>query len=85
MNLNYQMDHTLCQIFYVKIILTILKKYGKNTDNPSVKVYVNKLENRITFEIKTRYYLDLLTPETIKLLGKTENKITKKMVNMCCI
>ena len=36
-----------------------------------------KTENRITFEIKTRYYLELLTPETRKLLGNTENKITK--------
>ena len=27
--------------------------------------------------IKTGYYLELLTPETMKLLGSTENKITK--------
>ena len=39
----------------------ILKKHGKNTDNPSVRIYVNKLENRITF--KTGYYLEILTPE----------------------
>ena len=40
-------------------------------------MYVNKIENRITFKIKTGYYLELLTPETIKLLGSTKNKITK--------
>ena len=34
---------------------------------------VNKTENRITFKIKTGYYLELLTTETIKLLGSTEN------------
>ena len=28
-------------------------------------------------KIKTGYYLQLLTPETMKLLGSTENKITK--------
>ena len=30
----------------------ILKKHGENTDKPSVQVYVNKIENRITFKIK---------------------------------
>ena len=38
---------------------------------------MNKTENRIIFEIKTGYYLQLLTPETRNLLGSTENKITK--------
>ena len=42
-----------------------------------MKIYVNKIENRITFKIKTGYCLELLTPETIKLLGSTENKIIK--------
>ena len=30
----------------------ILKKHGENIDNPSVKVYVSKKENRITFKTK---------------------------------
>ena len=30
-----------------------------------------KIENRITFKIKTGYYLELLTPETMELLGST--------------
>ena len=55
----------------------ILKKHGENIDNPSVRIYVNKIENRITFKIKTGYYLELLIPETMKLLGSTENKTTK--------
>ena len=38
---------------------------------------MNEIENRITFEIKTGYYLQLLAFETMKLLGSTENKITK--------
>ena len=46
----------------------MLKKHETGADNPSVKIYVNKIENRITFEIKTRYYLELSMPETIKLL-----------------
>ena len=40
-------------------------------------IYANKIENRITFKIKTRHYLKLLTPETIKLLGSTKSKINK--------
>ena len=55
----------------------ILKKNTENFDNPSFKIYVNKIENRITFKIKTGYYLELLRSETMKLLGSTESKITK--------
>ena len=55
----------------------ILKKHGENTDKPSVQIYVNKIENRITFEIENGYSLELLTSETMKLLRTTENKITK--------
>ena len=70
------MDCILCQIF--KIILNAFKKkHGKDIDEPSVQIYVNKIENRITFKIKKGYSLELLTPETMKLLGSTENKITK--------
>ena len=54
-----------------------LKKHNANVDNPSIRIYVNKIENRITIKIKNGYYLELLTPETMKLLGSTENKITK--------
>ena len=39
---------------------------------------MNKIENRITWKIKTGYYFKLLTPETMKLLGSTEHKITNE-------
>ena len=55
----------------------ILKKQGENTNKPSIQMYVNKIENMITFKIKNGYSLELLTKETMKLLGSTENKITK--------
>ena len=55
----------------------IFKKHSENVDNPSIKIYVNKIENRVTFKITNRYYLELLIPEIIKLLGSTESKITK--------
>ena len=55
----------------------ILKKHGENTDKPSVQIYVNKIENRLTFKIKNGYSLELLTSETMKLLVGAENEITK--------
>ena len=47
------------------------------TDTPSIMIYVNKIENRITIKIKTGYYLELLMPETMKLLGSTKSKINE--------
>ena len=39
--------------------------------------YEYKIEKRITFKIKARYYLGLLTPKTMKLFGSTKSKIAK--------
>ena len=69
------MDHILYQIF--KIILSIFKENNEKIDNPLIIIYINKIENRITIKIKTGDYLELLTPGTMKLLGSTENEITK--------
>ena len=55
----------------------ILKKHGENVDNRSIITYINKIENRITFKIKSGYFLKPLTLETMKLLGTTESKIVK--------
>ena len=55
----------------------ILKKHSESVDNPSIRIYVNKMENRIAFKIKSGYYLELLTPETMKLLESTVSKINK--------
>ena len=46
----------------------IIKKHKPLTGN-SPNVHVNKIENRITFRIKKGYYLELLMPETMKLIG----------------
>ena len=55
----------------------ILEKQGEDIDEPSLQIYVNKIENRIIFKIKDGYTLELLTLETMKLLASTKNKITK--------
>ena len=54
-----------------------LKKHGEIIDNPSAKIYVHKIEKRITFRIKNGYSLELLTSETMKFLGSADNKINK--------
>ena len=70
------MDSILYQTF--NIILNIFfKKHVENTDKPSAQIYLNKIEKRVTFKIKNGYSLELLTLEIMKLLGNTENKITK--------
>ena len=45
------------------------------TGNPAIQIYPNKIKNRIVFKIKTGYKLELLTPETIKLLGSTKKDV----------
>ena len=54
-----------------------MKKHVILTDNPSIKIYSNKVKNRIAFKIKNGYKLELLTPETMKLLGRTKNVVDK--------
>ena len=45
----------------------ILKKHGESTNKPSIQIYVNKIENRVTFKIKNGYALELLTKEILKI------------------
>ena len=53
----------------------IIKKHETLTENPPVQIYPNKIKNRIVFKIKTGYKLELLTPETMKLLGSTKKDV----------
>ena len=55
----------------------IIKKHETVADNPSIKIYVNRMEIRITFKIKIGYYLKLLMPETMKFVGSTRSNINK--------
>ena len=48
------------------------------TINPSKRIYVKKIENRVKFKIKKGYDLQLLTPETMELVGSTKSKLKKK-------
>ena len=52
------MDQIMYQLFKIR----------EKINNPLINIYVNKVENRITFKVKTGYSLELLTPETMDCL-----------------
>ena len=45
------------------------------TESLPVQIYTNKIKTRIVFNIKTGYKLELLTPETMRLLGSTKKDV----------
>ena len=53
----------------------IIKKHETLTENPPIQIYPNEMKNRILFKIKTGYKQELLTPETMKLLGSTKKDV----------
>ena len=71
-NLKHQLQHGMKNLNYLMESYStpdihdyfeyILKQHAEKTINPSIGIYVNKIENTITFKIKTGYYLKLLTP-----------------------
>ena len=62
----------------------IIKKHEAIADNPLAQIYVNKIKNRILFKIKTGYKLELLTKETMQLLGSSKKELIKtKMEKLC--
>ena len=66
---EYELSDGSCLISNIQDYFEyILKKHNENVDNPSIKIYENKIENRVTFKIKTGYYLECLTPEAMELL-----------------
>ena len=51
----------------------IIKKHETITDTAPILIYANSITNRIVFKIKTGYKLELLSKETMKLLGSTRD------------
>ena len=49
----------------------ITKRHQTLTTIPPIHVYINRINNRLVFEIKDGYKLELKTPETMKLFGST--------------
>ena len=57
----------------------IIKKHETLAKNPLIQIYPNKMKNRIAFKVKTGYKLELLSPETMKLLMSTKKKMLIKI------
>ena len=55
----------------------IIKRHATFTDTPPIRTYVNNIESSVTTRIKTRFYLERLTPETMKLPRATRSKVNK--------
>ena len=55
----------------------IINKHETIADNPPVQIYVNKIRTRIIIKIKTGYKLELLTKETMQLLGSSKKDINQ--------
>ena len=55
----------------------IIKKHETLTENPPIQIYPNKIKNRIVFIVKTGYKLELLSAETMKVLGSTKKDVEK--------
>ena len=53
----------------------IIKKHETIVENAPILIYTNTINNRIVFKIKSRYKLELLSKETMKLLGSTKDII----------
>ena len=53
----------------------IIKKHETIEENAPILIYTNTINNRIVFKIKTGYKLELLSKETMKLLGSTKDII----------
>ena len=45
--------------------------------NLPIQIYINKIKNRVAFKIKKGYKLELLSKETMRLLGSIEKFIDK--------
>ena len=82
-NLKYQLTHgmknfiyfwwIIFYIIYSRLFWIYLKKHREKVDDLSIRIYVNKIQNRTTFKIKTGYYLKLLALKTLKILASIKN------------
>ena len=65
---------------YIKYVI---KKHETIAETAPVLIYANKITTRVVFKIKTGYKLELLSKETMKLLGSTSNIIDADKKRKC--
>ena len=52
-----------------------MNKYETTVNNFPVQIFANKIKNRLVFKLRTDYKIELLSPETMELLGTTKKDI----------
>ena len=57
------------QNYFLDEVIKKHKSNVKSNEQPPILIYANRILNRVTFRIKTGYKLELLTDETMRLLG----------------
>ena len=75
-NETFDLPHASYNISEIQdYIEYIIKKHETIGENAPILIYTNTINNRIVFKIKSRYKLELLSKETMKLLGSTKDII----------
>ena len=75
-NETFDLPDGLCNISEIQdYIEYIIKKHEIIGENAPILIYANTINNRIVFKIKSGYKLELLSNETMKLLGSTKDII----------
>ena len=75
-NETFDLPDGSCKISEIQdYIEYIIKKHETIGENAPILIYVNTVNNRIVFKIKSGYKLELLSKETMKLLGSTSSII----------
>ena len=55
----------------------IIKKHETLAENLPIQIYPNKIKNRIVFKVKIDYKLELVSSETMELLGSAEKDVDR--------
>ena len=73
-NETFDLPDGLYNIAEIQVYIEyIIKKHEAIGENAPILIYANTINNRIVFKIKSGYKLELLSKETMKLLGSTSS------------
>ena len=77
---DFELPHGSCSVSDIQNYFEYIKRNELRADNPPIQIYVNIIENKITFKIKSGYYLELLTHKT-EITWKKKRKLVKMYLN----
>ena len=73
----FELPDSSCSVLDIQgYIENMIKKHETLAINPTIHIYISRINDRLVFKIKCCYKLKLQTPETMKLFGSS-----KKLVN----